>query len=342
MSLSGLIVMGCLALALPAATLAASPPTEVQTEPAEVTPTGFKLRGKLNPSGAPTTYYFIYKQASAIECEDLEGCGPETTHGGPLTGDTQQEVSPAEVMGLEPNTTYVYWLIARNADGTAVGRRLAFTTPPAGKAPVIDSVSLSHLTPTDATLEAQIDTEGQPTTYEFNMWSSCAHERCEYLANIPLPSGSLLGSFVPQSVSLDLNSAGVTLNDGAEYGWGITATSAAGHISVGGGVFEPPPPTVIEPLTTTSSLSGAGQPAGSDTSSGDHPAQSRGYSSSPPPGGGVLGDKAGKTTELRPLTKAQKLANALKACESKPKRQRAACKSQARKQYGKTSYKAGK
>ena len=103
-------------------------PGEVQTEPAEQTATGFKLAGKLNPEESPTTYYFIYKKSGEVECEDLEGCGPETTRGGPLTGATQQEVS-AEVTGLTPGTTYVYWLIARNANGTVRGNEMSFTAP---------------------------------------------------------------------------------------------------------------------------------------------------------------------------------------------------------------------
>jgi hypothetical protein len=322
---------------LPAAALAASPP-KVQIEPAEQTPTGFILKAKVNPENSSTTYYFIYKQAGAIECEDLEGCGPETPHGGPLTGDTQQEVQ-AEVTGLTPGTTYVYWLIARNASPEAVrSRELTFTTPPAGTAPVIDSVSLSSLTSTDATLEAQIDTEGLATTYAFHMWSSCAHQRCEYIRKIPLPSGLLLGSFQDQTVSLDLNSAGLTLNYGAEYGWGITATSEAGHTSVSGGVFEPPPPSIIEPLsTTTSPLSGAGQPAGSDTNSGDRPAGSAASSSSSTPDVQSPGIGLGKTTKLEPFENAQKLSKALKLCERKPKNQRPSCKRQAEKKYAPTN-----
>lgn len=46
----------------------------------------------------------------------------------------------------------------------------------------------------------------------------------------------------------------------------------------------------------------------------------------------VTGCTKGKT---RRLTRAQKLAKALKACKKKPKRKRAACKSNARKRYGK-------
>ena len=50
----------------------------------------------------------------------------------------------------------------------------------------------------------------------------------------------------------------------------------------------------------------------------------------PPPAGGAL---AFKTTVKRPETNAQKLAKALKLCEKKPKKKRAACESQARKKY---------
>ena len=55
----------------------------------------------MNPENSSTTYYFIYKKPGEIECEEIEGCGPETPHGGPLTGDTQQEVPALEVTGLE-------------------------------------------------------------------------------------------------------------------------------------------------------------------------------------------------------------------------------------------------
>jgi hypothetical protein len=77
------------------------------------------LKAKVNPEGSATTYYFIYKKVGEVECEDLEGCGPSTPHGGRLTGDAQQEVQ-AEVTGLTPGTTYIYWLIARNASPEAV------------------------------------------------------------------------------------------------------------------------------------------------------------------------------------------------------------------------------
>jgi hypothetical protein len=254
-------------------------------------------------------------------------------------GQSVTQTLAAAGVTLAPGTTYHYRVLAtkrvQSEDGVdwqgspVTGPDHTFTTPPP---PVIDSVSLSHLTPTDATLEAQIDTEGLSTSYEFGMWSSCAHERCEYIREIPLPSGLLLGSFQDQNVSLDLNTAGVTLNYGAEYGWGITATSAAGHTSMSGGVFEPPPPSMVEPLSTpTSPPSGPGQPAGSN--SGEEPSGSGGSSSSSTPAVQPPDPLVAKTIKLDALTNAQKLAKALKGCEKKPKKQRASCKSQAEKKY---------
>jgi hypothetical protein len=482
MGIAAFLAMSCLAWGLPAAAQASSSPLEVQTEPAEAIPGGAKLKGKLNPGGAPTTYYFIYKQADAIECEDLlaEGCGPETTHGGPLTGDTQQEVSPAEVTGLEPDTAYTYWLIAKNANGTAVGRRLGFTTPPAtpsigsesvshvtstdatleaeidveglqhgadyqfqivqnpseyaselicpstrpqgheicvgpqspgvapigfvpsdevgplkssevsldlagagitlkpgttyhyrvlaarsvqtedtiqwegptvygadqtfttpsaGTAPVIDSVSISHLTPTDATLEGQINSEGLSTMYEFQLTYTQCRECEDIVYRIPLPSGLLLGSFQDQSVSVDLNSIGVTLKPGF-YGYSLSAASTGGSTEAPGGSFEPPG-GVFEPLsTTTSTSSGAGQPAGINTNTGNQPAGSAGSLSSSTLGVQSPGPQVGKTIKREPLTSAQKLAKALKVCAKKPKKQRATCRTQAHRQYGTTGKKA--
>jgi hypothetical protein len=443
--LAGLATIGAaLSLAvLPAAALAASSPTEVQTEPAEATPTGFKLQGKLNPNGAPTTYYFIYKQAGAVECEDLEGCGPETTHDGPLTGDTEQEVSPAEVTGLEPDTTYVYWLIARNAHGTAVGKRLGFTTPPAttpsevvtepaevipggaklkgklnpgglpttyyfqyignnqiecvevencwpqtahigpitgdtqqevtpievtgltvgvtyryrlvasnadgtvsgdvasftvGSPPVVDSVSLSNLTSTDATLEAQIDTEGQSTIYQFKLRINlCPYSECIGYKDIPLPSGLLLGSFAGQTVNVDLNAVGVSLAPGV-YEYALSATSAAGHVQTEWQKLVPP--VLDPPSPALSTPSGTSQPAGSDTSTGDQPPAGSGGSSSSSTPGAQSHALQPKTTKLDALTNAQKLAAALRACKREPKKQQASCKKHARERYGTSGKKA--
>lgn len=239
---------------------------------------------------------------------------------------------------LKPDTTYHYRVLAaRNVltedtiqwePPTVLGADQTFTTPPASKAPVIDSVSVSHLTATGATLEGQINSEGLSTMYEFRMTYTRCRECMSPAYNIPLPSGLLLGSFQDQSVSVDLNSVGVTLKPGF-YEYSLSATSTGGSTEAHGGTFEPPPGVLDPPGPGGASpLSGTGQPAGSNSSSsGDQPAGSGASSSPSTPG------VQSATGKLKSLTNAHMLAQALKTCEKKPKKQRATCKRQARKKY---------
>lgn len=100
---------------------------KVVTGVARAARNGFVLHGSVDPGGLPTRWYFIYKPVGSVECEDLEGCGP-TTKQRKLSGEEERAVQ-AKVTHLEPGTAYEYWLVAYNADGTAVGERLLFTVP---------------------------------------------------------------------------------------------------------------------------------------------------------------------------------------------------------------------
>jgi hypothetical protein len=348
--------------------LASAPSIESESAPT-VTPTGATLEATINSEDLEKGAYYqfqVVKNTSeylpqlacpepTVQLHGDDGCESPDSQAPTLgalpvgfiaKGAEGQSVSQslaAAGVTLAPGTTYHYRVLAtkrvQSEDGVdwqgppVTGPDHTFTTP---IAPVIDSVSLSHLTPTDATLEAMIDTEGLPTTYEFQMWSSPCSKHgsgCEILIAVPLPAGSLLGSFVPQSVSLDLNSAGVTLGEG-EYGFSVIATSEAGTTSAGGGVFEAPPPTVIGPLSTIPPLYGASPPAGSN--GGDQPAGSG--SSSSALGVHAPGLQVPNTaTKPQSLTNAQKLAKALKLCEKKPKKQRPSCRRQAEKKYPATN-----
>jgi hypothetical protein len=259
-------------------------------------------------------------------------------------------------MTLQPGTTYQYRVIAARSvqtedtiawEGPPVyGPDQTFTTPPAGKAPVIESVSISHLTSSDARLEAKINTEGLETTYNFYLQEAplCFKaippcERPQY-EPVSLPSGKLLGSFVGQNVSTNLNSAGVSLSPGEHYEYWVTATSVAGTITGPAQEFTTPEDAVQPLSTTTSPPAGAGQPAG--PSGGDQPAWSGGASPSSTPGVKSLGPTVGKTTKLKSPTKAEQLAKALKACSKQPRDKRATCAKRAHKRYAPPAKKSNK
>ncbi len=315
-------------------------PTIESESASNVTSTDATLEAQIDPQGLETTYEFY------LEAPSCQSFGPgycEASGGTPIASGTIPAGSSAQTVSvdlvnargdLSPSTIYGYRVVATSSAGEGFGGEKTFTTPPA-TAPVVDSLSYSHLTPSDATLEAQIDTEGLPTTYQFTLWSSpCSSHGagCEVLIDIPLPSGRLLGSFVDQSVSLDLNSAGVTLK-GGEYGYSLTASNAVGSTVGAGGTFEPPT-GVLDPPSPGASLPPAGGQPGQSGGDGSQATGSGDVSASSTPGVKTPGPQVGKSAKLEPLTRAQKLARSLKACQSKPKKHRASCEKLARGRYG--------
>ncbi len=276
-------------------TLTPGTPPGIEDETAtNIASTDATLEAKIDPEGLETTYEIYLEAPSCANDKRILAC--EADGGVPIAKGTVPADSAGQTVSVDvaaaghiltPDTIEGYRVLASNSAGTRYGGEKTFVTLP-GAPPVIESVTLSHLTSTDATLEAKIDTEGQATDYQFSLWSSCAHEACEYIRNIPLPHGRLLGSFVGQSVSLDLNSVGVTLNKGAEYGWGVSATNEDEQsANANGSVFEPPEP-LFEPLGSKGSPgSGGNQPPASGneppaSGGGEQPAGS-GTPSSPVP-----------------------------------------------------------
>ena len=207
----------------------------------------------------------------------------------------------------------------------------------ASLAPVIESQSVSNLAPTDATLEAKINTEGLETTYEFYLQepSICrqVNPPCMMPESEPvaLPSGKLLGSFVPQSVSAGLNSAGVTDACLSEAYYWVTATNSAGTT-----MEQRQQMPAVETLVAVKctplrflQLNTAG------------PAQNAGQGPVIPPASDPGGDAA-SSPKTRALTNARKLTKALTACDRKPRKRRASCVRQAHKKYDTTGTKTKK
>jgi hypothetical protein len=252
------------------------------------------LEAKINPEGQSVRYQFQLvnnpsEYATELECPEPSS-GPLICIGthvqgalpiGFVPGDLENPLAAQPVsldlasagVKLKPDTTYHYRVIVAPSvpsedtiewEGPPVyGSDQTFTTSPP---PVIESESVSHITASDATLEAQINTEGLETTYEFHLVGAYCEWPCETPAYLfTLPSGKLLGSFVGQSVSLDLNSAGVRLMPINTY-W-VTATNAAGTTEGSSHTFRSG--EGVQPLNTASSSgsSSLGLGSGSQRSS---------------------------------------------------------------------------
>ena len=93
-------------------TTAVAAPSELDAAATEVEATSVKLGGEVNPGGGEATSYFEYGTGAC----GASTCGAKTEpEAGPLTGHTKQAVRPAAVTGLKPNTTYHFWIVAKNA-----------------------------------------------------------------------------------------------------------------------------------------------------------------------------------------------------------------------------------
>jgi hypothetical protein len=118
------------ALALPATALAAAP--TASTAPAtNITSSSASLNGKLSPNLSTTTFHWDYATDAAYNSGGYDQATPDVVlafQGIPfLVGDYTPGTT---VTGLTSATTYHVRFVASNADGTATGSDVTFTTLP--------------------------------------------------------------------------------------------------------------------------------------------------------------------------------------------------------------------
>ena len=119
LTVSSMVVM---ALALAAPTLAkaqSAKPAVTTGAVADLAPQSATLLGKVNASGAQTTYFFQYGPTSRYGA---------VTPSGTAAGDAGTINVTAAIGGLAPFTTYHYRLVARNRNGTTRGTDRTFKT----------------------------------------------------------------------------------------------------------------------------------------------------------------------------------------------------------------------
>jgi hypothetical protein len=203
--------------------------------------------------------------------------------------DTSQFIS-ASLTNLSADNSYTYWVVATNSEGERESGHGRFSTLPSIP-PVIDSESASHVTPTDAALEAQINPESaeRGADYQFQVVAN----PIEYQSGLVCPSegfpaGSSLCLGLPQEsgalpigrisagvqdegVSLDLAgpwawwSGGMTLKPDTTYHYRVIAARSLFSIDT----ISWERPIVYGQDRTFTTPEGAVQPSNSTTPSGD-------------------------------------------------------------------------
>ncbi|HEY7256538.1 MAG TPA: hypothetical protein VH476_07620 [Solirubrobacterales bacterium] len=244
------------------------PPLIESESVSDVTATGATLEAQINPGGLETEYEFWLAFANCqnpppggAECDSIT---VQRVGAGRLPASSTGRSVSTTLTHLHPGYSYTYWVVAGNSGGEAVGEHQRFSAQ-AAPPPTIESEAVSHITLSDATLEADINTQGLETSYEFHL---VEHWPCEDMTPrcfppvryIPLPSGMLLGSFVTQSVSLDLGSAGVSLEGHDAYEYWVSASNAAGTAQGEPQLFSTSSAGEVEPVAAPSGAASAPSP----------------------------------------------------------------------------------
>ncbi len=174
-------------------------PFAVTEKASEVEHTTATLNATVNPGGREVTECrFEYGTTTPLEASvPSMPCSPS-----PGAGTSAVEVS-AQLAELTPGTKYYFRVVAQNSLGRGVGKERAFTTLANGNPPAVAGETASHVTESDATLEAQVDPEGLQTEYEVVLSYPCpAPMQCTSEAVVA--TGSLPASTSAEPVSVDL------------------------------------------------------------------------------------------------------------------------------------------
>jgi hypothetical protein len=135
----------------------------VTTGPAEnVTTSGAKVTGTVNPGGAQTSYHFEYGTSTSY--------GLSTPDNDAGAGSADLGVS-ANLSGLTAQTTYHYRLVAGGVNGSD----RTFTTGPNPRPPSVTSVSQTGTGPASSTLRADVTPNGLATTVHFEYGTSTSY-----------------------------------------------------------------------------------------------------------------------------------------------------------------------
>jgi hypothetical protein len=205
--------------------LSSVPPAVVTEAASGALATTATLNGTVNPEGETLTSC-TFEYGPEVSYGQSVGCAQSVGEG------TSPVPVSAELAGLEPNVLYHFRLTAGNEHGLSEGQDGTFTT--LAVPPTAEGGSVSDVTPTSATLTAQVDPNGTDTTYYFQYGTSSS-----YGSSAPAAPGRDIGSgHAAQSVS----ATPLGLQPGTLYHYRVVAVSSAGTSKGPDGTFTTFPP----------------------------------------------------------------------------------------------------
>jgi hypothetical protein len=185
--------------------------------PTAVTATGATVAATVNPHGSATTYRFEYSGDGGGTWTKV--AGPD---GDPETDDSAGSGSsavPVETVlaGLQPRAGYQVRLVVSNIAGPVETAPESFTTGAAP--PAATTGTAANVTEQTAKLQGTVDSQGAPTTYQFEYGPTSA-----YGTTIPAGQGDAGSGNDPRSVTA--YAGGLTA--GQTYHYRLVATNDAG------------------------------------------------------------------------------------------------------------------
>jgi hypothetical protein len=134
------------------ATSTAAAPAATTGAASAITATGVTVAGTVNPNGGVTNYVFEYGTTASF--------GSISAPASAGSGSAAVAVS-ANLSDLTAGTTYLYRLVATNAQGTSTGTVGSFRTTGAGAAPSVVAGAPVSVANTSAVLSGQVNPNGQ-------------------------------------------------------------------------------------------------------------------------------------------------------------------------------------
>jgi hypothetical protein len=225
-----------------------TPPTPKTEAATAITATTATFHGKLKPLNekVATEYAFDYNTGEEATCNGESRTEPVSAG----TGKGTEATATTAVTALQPNQKYTVCLVSINESGSEIDTTpVHFNTPTAAPTIEVSSEKASNVTPYEATLEAQVNPDNEPTTYAFEYSSTEAGGKLtgtitKVAGESPLEGGG------EQTASV---ATGHVLTPGTTYHFRITATNGSGPIE-GAGEFATP--TATAPVIEGESSSG--------------------------------------------------------------------------------------